>query len=61
VTKRAVFNSVDELAEYLGISRAKAYAMLREGKIPSIRHGKRFLVPIEAVNRWLESAFAVAA
>jgi excisionase family DNA binding protein len=49
----AVFASVDELAEYIGIGRQAAYVGLRGGTIPSIRVGKRFVLPRIAIEKWL--------
>lgn len=37
--------SVAEAAGYLGVSRASAYEGVRNGSIPSIRIGRRLLVP----------------
>jgi excisionase family DNA binding protein len=52
----STYSSVDDLASELGISRQKAYAGLRSGKIPSIRLGKRFIIPRAAIADWLRSA-----
>jgi excisionase family DNA binding protein len=52
----AVYNSVEELARELGISRQSAYAALRGGKIPSIRLGKRFIIARSAVAEWLKNS-----
>lgn len=52
----AVYSSVDELAHEIGVSRAAVYKGLRAGTIPSIRLGKRFILPRAAIARWLESA-----
>jgi excisionase family DNA binding protein len=52
----ATYNSVDELAAELGVSRATAYTGLREGTIPGIRLGNRFIIPRAAVSQWLRSA-----
>ena len=38
----------------LGISRAAAYQAVREGKLPARRIGRRILVPVTALRRWLE-------
>jgi excisionase family DNA binding protein len=51
-----VYPSVDRLAEELGICRRKAYEGLRNGEIPSIRLGKRFVLPRAAIEAWLRSA-----
>ncbi|HUY06756.1 MAG TPA: helix-turn-helix domain-containing protein, partial [Acidimicrobiales bacterium] len=37
--------SVSEAAEWLGISRAFAYELVARGELPSIRLGRRVLVP----------------
>jgi excisionase family DNA binding protein len=48
--------TVEEAALALGISRASAYEAVRVGEIPSIRIGKRILVPKSALDRMLEHA-----
>ena len=48
--------TVEEAAQALGISRASAYEAVRVGEIPSIRIGKRVLVPKSALERMLEHA-----
>lgn len=52
----SVFPSVDELARELGVSRGAAYAGLKNGHIPSIRIGKRFIIPRVAIQDWLRNA-----
>lgn len=37
--------SVEEAAAVLGISRSAAYRAVRKGEIPSVRVGRRLLVP----------------
>ena len=37
--------NVADAARMLNLSRATAYQFVREGKIPSVRFGKRILVP----------------
>jgi len=46
--------TVPEAAEMLGISRNFAYQLVREGKLPSIRFGKRILIPKVALEKMLE-------
>jgi len=46
--------TVEEAAHLLGISRGLAYEMARAGKLPTIRFGRRLLVPRRALNRLLE-------
>lgn len=43
--------TVEEAATLLGISRAFAYEAVNAGTIPSIRIGRRILVPKAALNR----------
>jgi excisionase family DNA binding protein len=45
--------TVPEAAERLGIHRDSAYAAAAKGQIPTIRIGKRLLVPIAAFERML--------
>jgi len=54
--KGSVYPDVDALAADLGISRQSAYAGLRNGDIPSIRLGKRFILPRAAIQEWLRTA-----
>ena len=46
--------TVEEAAGLLRISRGLAYEMVRSGRLPSIRLGRRLLVPRSAPERMLE-------
>ena len=46
--------TVPEAAEMLGISRNFAYQLVKEEKLPSIRFGKRILIPRVALEKRLE-------
>ena len=48
--------TVDEAAACLGLSRGTAYQAVRTGSIPSIRVGRRILVPTHALESLLASA-----
>lgn len=48
--------SVAETAERLGISRLSAYLAIQRGEIPSLRIGRRILVPKAAFNELLAEA-----
>ncbi|MFC2038371.1 helix-turn-helix domain-containing protein [Chloroflexota bacterium] len=48
--------TVDEAAEYLGISRPQGYLGVHNGDIPSIRVGKRILIPKVALDKLLAGA-----
>ena len=53
-----LFMSVEETASVLGICRTNAYDFVRRGTIRSVRMGKRFLIPKDALKELAESAFA---
>lgn len=46
--------TVDEVADLLGISRSLAYELVRIGEIPSLRLGRRVLVPRRALHQLVE-------
>ena len=45
--------TLDETARILRISRASAYEAARRKEIPTIRIGRRWLVPLAALERML--------
>ena len=49
----AVLND-NQLAAALGISRAGAYQLLNTGTFPTLRIGKRLLVPRDRLVEWIE-------
>ena len=53
--QRRLVMSVQDAAAALGISRAHAYELLARGELPSLRLGRRIVVPRAA----LESLLAV--
>lgn len=46
--------NADQLAQVLGISRAGAYQLMHAKDFPTIRIGKRMVVPKEKLIRWLD-------
>lgn len=46
--------SVEEAARLLGISRGHAYALVNRREIPSLRLGRRIVVPLRAIDRLLD-------
>jgi len=46
--------SIDATAERLGIGRTFVYALIKEGKLASVKLGRRRLVPISAINALIE-------
>ena len=49
----AVLNA-NQLAAALGISSAGAYQLLNTGTFPTLRIGKRLLVPKDKLVEWIE-------
>ena len=49
--------SVEEAGRQLGLSRNSAYQAAGRGEIPTIKIGRRLLVPVVAFERLLDSAF----
>ena len=45
--------TVEEAGEMLGISRAKAYESARTGELPTVRFGRRMVVPVDGLLRLL--------
>lgn len=48
--------TVEEAAELLGIGRNSAYAAVDRGELPSVRIGRRLLIPRAALERMLREA-----
>ena len=48
--------TVTEAAHLLRISRGLAYEMVKDGRLPSLRLGRRILVPRSALERILAEA-----
>ena len=53
--------SIPEAARVLGIGRSAAYQAARAGELPTIRIGRRVLVPVVALERVLGRIDADAA
>ncbi|MBV9447501.1 MAG: helix-turn-helix domain-containing protein [Streptosporangiaceae bacterium] len=54
LTERAVY-TVAEVAQLLALSRGTAYALVRDGTIPALRLGGRWVVPGTRFHAWLDS------
>jgi excisionase family DNA binding protein len=50
-----------EAADAIGISRAKLYALVAAGVIPSVRVGQSIRVPVKTLNDWIERQLESAA
>jgi excisionase family DNA binding protein len=53
--------SVEDAARLLGISRTLAYESVARGELPSVRLGKRIVVPRRALDELLEAAISRSA
>lgn len=49
--------TMPEAARLLGIGRNTAYEAARRGEIPTVRIGKRLLVPVSALDRLLDDSW----
>ena len=58
-TKRLTY-TVDEASKMLRLSLNSAYEGVVRGDIPSIRVGRRLLIPKAVLDRLLETAIAMA-
>ena len=47
-----------DIREQLGLSMPKVYDLLNQEDFPSIRVGRRIIVPTEAFEKWLMDAAA---
>lgn len=47
--------TVDEAAELLGVSRSTAYSLVRQGELPSLRLGRRIVVPVRRLLALLDA------
>ena len=53
--------TVPEVAEYLRVSRARAYEMAAHGEIPTVRlSARRIRIPRAALEAWLNERQAAA-
>jgi len=52
--------TVEQAAAALGVSRGTAYEAVRTGQLPTIRIGRRVLVPIEGLETLLKTTTAKA-
>jgi excisionase family DNA binding protein len=57
VNERSTLN-VPEAAALLGIGLSKFWQMVQAGEVPSIRAGKRRLIPKAALDEWIHEEIA---
>lgn len=60
--KKSIYTSYDELplllnvkqlADLLGVSDSSAYELIQEDDFPSLRIGKRIVIPKEELREWI--------
>ena len=60
--KKSVFTNYDELplllnttqlADLLGVSHSSVYELIQEPSFPSLRIGKRIVIPKEELRQWI--------
>ena len=57
--RKLTFN-VEEMAKQLGVSRPTAYTLINsQDGPPVLRIGRRVLIPIDGLKRWLEQQSTV--
>ena len=64
VLKKSIYTSYDELplllnvkqlADLLGVSDSSVYELIQEDDFPSLRIGKRIVVPKEELRKWIST------
>ena len=50
-----LFLNAEMVAKVLGVSISSAYELMHEKDFPSVRIGKRFVVPREDLKVWIEN------
>jgi excisionase family DNA binding protein len=52
----AVATSVTGAAQALGIGRTSIYALIREGRLKTVKLGRRTLITVESIQRLIEQS-----
>ena len=47
---------IDELSEYLRISKSSLYKLAQEGKVPGQKVGRHWRFRKDAIDRWLDDS-----
>lgn len=50
--------SVSEAAKMLGIGQRTLYRAINDGTVPHLAFGKRLVIPIAALEKWMEDESA---
>jgi len=49
------FLTVEEIAEYLRVSKMTVYRMVEDGTLPSFRVGRSIRIPTDDFNKYMEA------
>src|SRR5262249_30029477 len=58
LTPERVALSVPEAAQAAGLSKSAFWPLVMSGQVPSFQCGRRRLVPVESLRRWVEAQVA---
>ena len=47
--------SVEEMGKRMSISRATAFALVKQKGFPAISLGRRILIPVASLEKWLDA------
>ncbi|MBQ3427305.1 MAG: helix-turn-helix domain-containing protein [Clostridia bacterium] len=47
--------NVKQLAEYLGVGMNTAYQLVNSQDFPTLRLGKRIVIPIDLLEQWIDN------
>ena len=56
MNSRRLTMTVEEAGVALGISRSHAYELVRQGELPSLRLGRRVVVPLASLEALIQGA-----
>ncbi len=49
-----IVTSINDTAKALGLGRTSIYALIREGRLQTVKLGRRTLVKVESIRRLLD-------
>ena len=51
-----IVTSINDTAKAIGLGRTSIYALIREGRLDTIKLGRRTLVRVESIHRLIEKS-----
>jgi excisionase family DNA binding protein len=52
----AIATSINDTAKALGLGRTSIYALIRKGRLETVKLGRRTLVKVDSIRRLIEGA-----